>query len=223
MNKRVIFAVAIGLIASTGFASYPEANIDYLGYSDTVKQEIDKEYGLTNFAKEDFIYDGESSELSEEDSVTEQLKELGVTRSKLASEPTNGESLIAKNKEFWDRLAAKEEKLYPKVSEENKAIIIDNMTKVLTANGYSVLELNLFPWSEMSVNKKGIRAHVKVSKAVKKGNSYKEIQGHLAKVRDLCLNAATIDGVCYLSEMTYFIVEDPATKDYYEYTIINKQ
>ena len=88
----------------------------------------------------------------------------------------------------------------------------------MTDNGYKIVQLEVLPVAEYST-KNAVRAVVRVTKPMKTG-SYNEVQGRLNSIKEICMNAATIDGHCMLSEMTTFIAENPKNKYYYEKTIL---
>ena len=97
-------------------------------------------------------------------------------------------------------------------------MIKSNIAKALTDNGYKIVQLDILPVAEYST-KNAVRAVVRVTKPMKSG-SYNEVQGRLSSIKDICMNAATIDNHCMLSEMTTFIAENPKNKYYYEKTIL---
>jgi len=82
------------------------------------------------------------------------------------------------------------------------------------------VQLSLVDLPEGSL-KNTLRAIVRVTRPLKTRNSYKEIQSSLAEIKKLCMEAGTIDGVVYLSEMTTFVAENPRNNYYYEKTILN--
>ena len=166
------------------------------------------------------IEEEDNKNISEVESTVEQLKELGVSRSLSENMKDRSEIVREKNAEFWSRIRNREVE-QPKnvvVSEETKALIKSNIAKALTDNGYKIVQLDILPVAEYST-KNAVRAVVRVTKPMKSG-SYNEVQGRLSSIKDICMNAATIDNHCMLSEMTTFIAENPKNKYYYEKTIL---
>ena len=218
MKKNIVIGLAVGLLVSVNcYADYPEANLDYMGYGEEMIDLVDEEIGL--FSPED-DEEEEKAEISEVESTVEQLKELGVSRSLSENMKDRSEMVREKNAEFWRRIGNREVE-QPKnvvVSEETKALIKSNIAKALTDNGYKIVQLEVLPVAEYST-KNAVRAVVRVTKPMKTG-SYKEVQSRLNSIKDICMNAATIDEHCMLSEMTTFIAENPKNKYYYEKTIL---
>ena len=218
MKKNIVIGLAVGLLLSVNcYADYPEANLDYMGYGEEMIDLVDEEIGL--FSPEDDEGE-EKAEISEVESTVEQLKELGVSRSLSENMKDRSEMVREKNAEFWRRIGNREVE-QPKnvvVSEETKALIKSNISKALTDNGYKIVQLEVLPVAEYST-KNAVRAVVRVTKPMKTG-SYKEVQSRLNSIKDICMNAATIDEHCMLSEMTTFIAENPKNKYYYEKTIL---
>ncbi len=218
MKKNIVIGLAVGLLLSVNcYADYPEANLDYMGYGEEMIDLVDEEIGL--FSPED-DEEEEKAEISEVESTVEQLKELGVSRSLSENMKDRSEMVREKNAEFWRRIGNREVE-QPKnvvVSEETKALIKSNIAKALTDNGYKIVQLEVLPVAEYST-KNAVRAVVRVTKPMKTG-SYKEVQSRLNSIKDICMNAATIDEHCMLSEMTTFIAENPKNKYYYEKTIL---
>ncbi len=219
MKKNIVigFAAVSILLTANCFAEYPEANLEYLGYSDELIDAVDEEIGLTFFGNER-QYEGEINDV---DSTVEQLKELGVSRSITENMKDRAEEVREKNAEFWSMIAERNKEQQPKnvvVSDETKALIKQNIAKALTDNGYKIIQLEIIPLAEYST-KNAVRAVVRVTKPMKTG-SYNEVQARLSSIKDICLEAATIDGNCMLSEMTTFIAENPKNKYYYEKTIL---
>jgi hypothetical protein len=219
MNRKVITILAfisILLINTNCWGDYPEANLEYLGYTDEIKDAIDEEIGLSNIQKEE----ENDSEIDEVNSTVEQLKELAVSRS--ITENMKDRSLIVKEKntEFWAKINKKED-IQPKgiiVSEETKDLIKSNVTKALENNGYKLIQFDIIPWSEFST-KNAVKAVIRVVKTPNKGG-YQEIQNRLNEVKEISMKAAIINNHCMLSEMTTFIVENPKNNYYYEKTIL---
>ena len=218
MKKNIIIGLAVGLLLSVNcYADYPEANLDYMGYGEEMVDLVDEEIGL--FVPED-DEEEDNKNISEVESTVEQLKELGVSRSLSENMKDRSEIVREKNAEFWSRIRNREVE-QPKnvvVSEETKALIKSNIAKALTDNGYKIVQLDILPVAEYST-KNAVRAVVRVTKPMKSG-SYNEVQGRLSSIKDICMNVATIDNHCMLSEMTTFIAENPKNKYYYEKTIL---
>ena len=218
MKKNIIIGLAVGLLLSVNcYADYPEANLDYMGYGEEMVDLVDEEIGL--FVPED-DEEEDNKNISEVESTVEQLKELGVSRSLSENMKDRSEIVREKNAEFWSRIRNREVE-QPKnvvVSEETKALIKSNIAKALTDNGYKIVQLDILPVAEYST-KNAVRAVVRVTKPLKSG-SYNEVQGRLSSIKDICMNVATIDNHCMLSEMTTFIAENPKNKYYYEKTIL---
>ena len=54
-----------------------------------------------------------------------------------------------------------------------------------------------------------------------KQTTLEEKQTALGEVKTKCIDATTIDGILYLSEMTTFLAENPRNNYFYEKTILN--
>jgi hypothetical protein len=218
MKKNIVIGLSVGLLLSVNcYAEYPETNLDYMGYGEEMIDLVDEEIGLLSLEDDE---EEEIAEISEVESTVEQLKELGVSRSLSENMKDRSEMVREKNAEFWRRIGNREVE-QPKnvvVSEETKALIKSNIAKALTDNGYKIVQLEVLPVAEYST-KNAVRAVVRVTKPMKTG-SYKEVQSRLNSIKDICMNAATIDEHCMLSEMTTFIAENPKNKYYYEKTIL---
>ena len=219
MKKNIVIGLAaVGLLLSAScYADYPQADLNYIGYGDEMIDLIDEEIGLFSYKDEKEV---EEDEIGEVDTTGEQLKELGVSRSLTENMKDRSESVREKNAEFWRRIGKREVE-EPKnvvVSEETKALIKSNIAKALSDNGYKIVQLEVLPVAEYST-KNAVRAVVRVTKPMKTG-SYNEVQARLNSIKDICMNAATIDEHCMLSEMTTFIAENPKNKYYYEKTIL---
>ena len=219
MKKNIVIGLAVGLLFSANcYADYPEANLEYIGYGDEMIDLVDEEIGLFSIKDDDDEVNEEK--ISDVDSTVEQLKELGVSRSLSENMKDRSEIVREKNAEFWRKIGNREIE-QPKnvvVSEETKALIKSNIAKALTDNGYKIVQLDVLPVAEYST-KNAVRAVVRVTKPMKSG-SYNEVQSRLNSIKEICMNAATIDGHCMLSEMTTFIAENPKNKYYYEKTIL---
>ncbi len=218
MKKNIVIGLAVGLLLSVNcYAEYPETNLDYMGYGEEMIDLVDEEIGLLSLEDDE---EEEIAEISEVESTVEQLKELGVSRSLSENMKDRSEMVREKNAEFWRRIGNREVE-QPKnvvVSEETKALIKSNIAKALTDNGYKIVQLDVLPVAEYST-KNAVRAVVRVTKPMKSG-SYNEVQSRLNSIKEICMNAATIDDHCMLSEMTTFIAENPKNKYYYEKTIL---
>ena len=218
MKSNIIGIIAAGLLVSgVCYADFPEEDLRILGYSDRVVEAIDQDFGLICNTEEPSV--ATDNEISEVDSTVEQLKELGVSRSITAANVDRSAEVKAKNEAFWNGINSKLKKSEGVVvSEEVKQYIKNSIAKVLVDNGYNIVQLDIIPLAEGST-KNAVRALVRVVKPMKSG-SYEEVQARLAHIKDLCLNAATINGNCMLSEMTTFIAENPKNNYYYEKTIL---
>ena len=219
MKKNMIIGLAAVslLVSASCFAEYPEANLEYIGYSDELIDVVDEEIGLYSLQEED---EEPEEKIGEVDSTVEQLKELGVSRSLTENMKDRAESVKEKNLQFWNKVNSREieEPKNVVVSEEVKNQIKTNIAKALTDNGYKIVQLEILPVAEYST-KNAVRALVRVTKPMKTG-SYNEVQSRLGIIKDICMKAATIDDNCMLSEMTTFIAENPKNKYYYEKTIL---
>jgi len=155
--------------------------------------------------------------MDEANALTEQLNELGKPRSFRPEHPDR--SVEAKNKlgQYWDEMKPVPTEVQSTLSPEFKNELKEKLAKELSQAGYDIKQLDLIDVPKTNQ----VRAVIRVVKNLKTKNSYKEIQTNLAEVKALCLNAGTIDGVLYLSEMTTFVAEDPKNKFYYEKTVLN--
>jgi hypothetical protein len=107
----------------------------------------------------------------------------------------------------------------PALSDELRSEILAGMREALVLNDFDIKQLELLDLPEGS-HKDRFRAVVRVTRPLKTKNSYEEIQQNLAEIRQLCAQAATIEGVNYLSELTTFVAENPKNRYYYAKTIL---
>ncbi|HNX76896.1 MAG TPA: hypothetical protein PLM07_13205 [Candidatus Rifleibacterium sp.] len=214
MFKRMskLFVAVAALSATCAFAS-PDGDLKYMGYSQEMVDEVMAATGGKPIA------DAKSTaETEEADANLEQLTELGVTRSITPGMEDRSGTIRDEILNYWDTMTPTSKNIQP-VSDETRALLESNIKTALEASGYSIVQFSLLDLPEGSL-KNTLRAVVRVTKPVKTPNSYKEIQASLAEVKQICNQAATIDGVNYLSEMTTFVAENPRNNYYYEKTIL---
>ncbi len=199
------------LVAGTSFAT--EGDLKYLGFSQEVIDEAVSISGMTPIKQAEPV-----PEADEATQVKEQLYELGRTRSLSANLQDRSENIRDEVLSYWEHMSPDAAQAEP-LSDELKASLTANIRTALEGNGYRITQLDLLDLPEGSLHNK-LRVVVRVSKELKTRNSYNEIQGNLAEVKQICTAAATIDGYNYLSELTTFVAENPKNNYYYEKTIL---
>jgi len=216
MIKRgiTVLMAASAITATCAYAS-PEGDLKYMGYSQEMVSEVLSATGCEP-AKPETAAD---SEQDEADSNLEQLTELGVTRSLTPTLENRSGAIRDEVLTYWDKMSPAANNVQP-ISAETRAMIETNIRTALESAGYSIVQLSLVDLPEGSL-KNMLRAIVRATRPLKTRNSYKEIQGNLAEIKKLCMEAGTIDGIVYLSEMTTFVAENPRNNYYYEKTILN--
>ncbi len=215
MRKRGIklFLAAATLSATCAWAS-PEGDLKYMGYSQEMVDEVMTATGCDPVRQTE-----NQADPDEATSNLEQLTELGATRSITPSMEDRSGSIRDEILNYWDGMTPAGKNIQP-VSDEIKAQIESGIKAALESAGYAIVQLSLLDLPEGSL-KNTLRAVVRVTRPLKTRNAYKEIQGSLAEIKKLCNEAATIEGVNYLSEMTTFVAENPRNNYYYEKTILN--
>ncbi len=215
MSKRgiTLFLAASALSSTCVFAS-PEGDLKHMGYSQEMVSEVMAATGCEPVK----AADNTAADKEEADANLEQLTELGVTRSLTPTIEDRSGSIRDEVLTYWDRMAPVNKNIQP-VSAETRTLIEKNIREAIEAAGFSIVQLNLLDLPEGSL-KNTLRAVVRVTRPMKTRDSYKEIQKSLAEIKQLCNEAATIDGVNYLSEMTTFVAENPRNNYYYEKTIL---
>jgi len=208
--SALLLAAAL-LVSGTSFAT--EGDLKYLGFSQEVIDEAVAISGMTPVKQTP-----PASEPDEATQVQEQLHELGRTRSLSANLQDRSENIRDEVLSYWEHMSPDASQAEP-LSDELKATLTANIRTALEGNGYRISQLDLLDLPEGSLHNK-LRVVVRVSKELKTRNSYNEIQGNLAEVRQICTSAATIDGYNYLSELTTFVAENPKNNYYYEKTIL---
>lgn len=216
MIKRgiTILMAASAITATCAYAS-PEGDLKYMGYSQEMVSEVLSATGCEPLKPEAAA----ETEQDEADSNLEQLTELGVTRSLTPTLEDRSGAIRDEVLTYWDKMSPAAGNVQP-ISSETRALIEANIRTALETAGYSIVQLSLVDLPEGSL-KNMLRAIVRATRPLKTRNSYKEIQGNLAEIKKLCMEAGTIDGVIYLSEMTTFVAENPRNNYYYEKTILN--
>ncbi len=216
MIKRgiTILMAASAITATCAYAS-PEGDLKYMGYSNEMVSEVLSATGCEPAKPEAAA----ATEQNEADSNLEQLTELGVTRSLTPTLEDRSGAIRDEVLTYWDKMSPAASNVQP-ISPETRALIEANIRTALETAGYSIVQLSLVDLPEGSL-KNMLRAIVRATRPLKTRNSYKEIQSNLAEIKKLCMEAGTIDGVVYLSEMTTFVAENPRNNYYYEKTILN--
>lgn len=216
MIKRgiTVLMAASAITATCAYAS-PEGDLKYMGYSQEMVSEVLSATGCEP-AKPKTAADNEQDEA---ESNLEQLTELGVTRSLTPTLEDRSGAIRDEVLTYWDKMSPAANNAQP-ISAETRALIEANIRTALETAGYSIVQLSLVDLPEGSL-KNMLRAIVRATRPLKTRNSYKEIQGNLAEIKKLCMEAGTIDGIVYLSEMTTFVAENPRNNYYYEKTILN--
>jgi len=215
IKRGITILVAASAITVTCAYASPEGDLKYMGYSQEMVSEVLSATGCEP-AKPETAAD---SEQDEADSNLEQLTELGVTRSLTPTLENRSGAIRDEVLTYWDKMSPAANNVQP-ISAETRAMIETNIRTALESAGYSIVQLSLVDLPEGSL-KNMLRAIVRATRPLKTRNSYKEIQGNLAEIKKLCMEAGTIDGIVYLSEMTTFVAENPRNNYYYEKTILN--
>lgn len=215
MHKRGIkLFLAAATLSATCVCASPEGDLKYMGYSQEMVDEV-----MTATGCEPVKQTEDQADPEEATSNLEQLTELGATRSITPSMEDRSGSIRDEILNYWDGMTPTGKNIQP-VSAEIRAQIETGIKTALEGAGYTVVQLSLLDLPEGSL-KNTLRAVVRVTRPVKTRNAYKEIQASLAEIKKLCNEAATIDGINYLSEMTTFVAENPRNNYYYEKTILN--
>ena len=214
IKRGITILVAASAITATCAYASPEGDLKYMGYSQEMVSEV-----LSATGCEPAPEAATATEQDEADSNLEQLTELGVTRSLTPTLEDRSGAIRDEVLTYWDKMSPAASNVQP-ISAETRALIEANIRTALETAGYSIVQLSLVDLPEGSL-KNTLRAIVRVTRPLKTRNSYKEIQGNLAEIKKLCMEAGTIDGVVYLSEMTTFVAENPRNNYYYEKTILN--
>ncbi len=214
IKRGITILVAASAITVTCAYASPEGDLKYMGYSQEMVSEV-----LSATGCEPATEAAAATEQDEADSNLEQLTELGVTRSLTPTLEDRSGAIRDEVLTYWDKMSPAASNVQP-ISAETRALIEANIRTALETAGYSIVQLSLVDLPEGSL-KNTLRAIVRVTRPLKTRNSYKEIQSSLAEIKKLCMEAGTIDGVVYLSEMTTFVAENPRNNYYYEKTILN--
>jgi hypothetical protein len=209
-------------VCGTSIPSYSDTcdDLKFLGYSENITQEISQALEETGVVEPDIkvLSDNDTQALTEVEAVQEQLYELGVTRGLSAQSIDQSDRLQRELTTFWEDVETT--KTPEKVSAEIKQQIYNNILSDLNKAGYDVLRLEILDLPEGNTDQQ-IRAIVRAVKPLKTKNSYLEIQKNLIQIKAICVKAATIGSMPYLSELTSFVAENPKNKYYYEKTILN--
>lgn len=208
--KPVFLATALA-VSCCAYAT--EGDLKYLGFSQELIDEAVSVSGMTPGKTTP-----PEADIDEATQVKEQLFELGRTRSLAANLEDRSEAIRDEVLTYWEHMSPDTNKPEP-LSDELKATLASAIRTALENSNYQITQLDLLDLPEGSLHNK-LRAVVRVSKELKTRNSYKEIQGNLAEVKQLCSEAATLNGYNYLSEMTTFVAENPKNNYYYEKTIL---
>lgn len=204
-------------------------DLEYLGYSKnmisevedlipgaTVKKAPKQRTQSTSTATSGYNPE-DSWVMQESTSVQQQLTELGVTRAITSDMQNNAENIRSNLDSYWGKMLPRQ--YGPGVSDEIRDRIFTGIQESLTMVGYEIINLELVDLPEGNDDNL-LKAVLRVTRPLKTRNSYAEIQKNLAEITKLSKQAATINGHCYLSEMTTFVAENPRNNYYYEKTIL---
>lgn len=197
-------------------------NLDYLGYSKDMQKFAESVVsccGTNSQQSENKSEKKETKLFSEADSVQEQLTELAKTRGISSHNNFHTEKLKTAIQEYWKKQNTKGYYEPIVMSEELKKQLIDKIKQSLENHGYKIKKIELID-APASLGVPQARLIVRVVKPLKTKNHYKEIQNNLLEIKQLCIQAATIDGIKYIRELTTFIAENPKNNYYYEKTIL---
>lgn len=203
-------------------------DLEHLGYSEEMIKEVESLIpGTVTKVSEKAIQPTttEASEYSPEDSwvmqesasVQQQLTELGVTRAITPDMQNNAENIRCTLDNYWNDMLPHQHS--PSISDEVRDRIFTGIHESLTMAGYEIINLELVDLPEGNEDRQ-LKAVVRVTRPIKTGNSYAEIQKNLVEITKLSKEAATFNGHCFLSEMTTFVAENPRNNYYYEKTIL---
>ncbi|MGM0598319.1 MAG: hypothetical protein ACQETH_00760 [Candidatus Rifleibacteriota bacterium] len=221
MNKKLLASLIMGFLcfAVTGWTS-PEGDLQFLGFSNEMIDEVNNVLDVEN---NEFVQTPENDSQkpketkTEADYLQEQLVELANSRAITAGRKDKSEQIRNKTMKFWSKMQPANQN--SPATDELRSQVLAGLRESLTLAGYRIIQLDLLDLPpEMSENK--FRAVVRVTKPLKSRNSYREIQNNLKQIKEVCSNAATIEGKNYLSELTTFVAENPENKYYYEKTIL---
>jgi hypothetical protein len=212
--RKNLFLTGMAVLLASQLLANPLSDMEFLGYSKNFVEETRAVIGLEKEPKPDTTgYDSNT----EADHVQEQLTELGRTRALRTD--LSDRSLEIRNQvnSYWNNMEPDTD--YFALTDELKSELLAGMREALALNNFKVIQLELLDLPEGS-NKDKFRAVVRATRPLKTKNTYKEIQNNLNEIRRVCSQAATIDGICYLSELTTFVAENPKNRYYYEKTIL---
>lgn len=225
MRRNLLsIGLVFGLLISGSVLASTRGDMEFLGYSEEMMQDsmkiieengdIESEDASLNLPP---LPNPEENEMDEATSLQQQLVELGNSRSIRAD--MSDRSLEIKNKigKYWNHMSP--DRGSAGLSDELRSQILAGIREALTVNGFAVTQLELLDLPEGS-NQDKFRAVVRATRPLKTRNSYREIQQNLVEIKQLCCQAATIEGTNYLSELTTFLAENPRNKYYYEKTIL---
>ncbi|MBU1107611.1 MAG: hypothetical protein KKB51_13150 [Candidatus Riflebacteria bacterium] len=210
---KLLFLATALTISCSAFAT--EGDLKYLGFS---QEMIDEAIAISDIAPAKAPEQPKTENDDEATLAKEQLNELGRTRSLTANLEDRSENIRDDVLSYWEHMSPEAGKAVP-LSDELKLTLESNIRAALEQNGFHIVQLDLLDLPEGSLHNK-LRAVVRVSRNLQTRNSYKEIQNNLAEVKNICSDAATIEGYNYLSEMTTFVAENPKNNYYYEKTIL---
>ncbi len=218
MYKRSLFVFLFAL-ASLSLAQASTQSLESKAASLGFSNEIINELNNTNINKTSTINEAarinEEKFMTEADSLQEQLTQLGYTRNITSIQALNAENIRKNINKYWSRQGLQAKEIQP-VEPELMSRVAANIERALTSKNYKIIKLELKPTTVKNL----MRGDIRVARKVKFGTAYKQIQNNLTEVKKTCLESATIEGICYLSEMTTFIVENPRDQHYYERTIL---
>lgn len=222
MRKNLLtIGLAAALAAASGIYASPRGDMEFLGYSQELMDDALKATSEEDeIAKVDATLENmpdATEEIDEATALQQQLVELANTRSIRAD--MSDRTLDIKNQidSYWNKMSP--DRMPQDLPEELRHQVTSAIQEALTVNGYSVIQLELLDLPDGS-NKDRFRAVIRVTRPVQTKNPYQEIQKNLGEIKKICSEAATIDGVNYLSELTTFVAENPKNKYYYEKTIL---
>ncbi|MBF0409145.1 MAG: hypothetical protein HQM10_17485 [Candidatus Riflebacteria bacterium] len=228
--KKLIFVLPAFLFLT--LFSCPSAKADFsdemkfLGFSSELRDYVSDQIKKTN----NFDAKNESSDNSafqkqlvsdgnESDALLEQLTELGKTRKLGVNSQIKSEKVKADLDGFWKSMSIRDQSNDVKLPDSIRENIKNSIQNKLSGLGYTIKQMDLIDVPP-NLGIPQARLVLRVVRPLKSKNSYKEIQGNLAEVRGICLNEATIEGICYLSELTTFVAENPKNNYYYEKTVL---
>ncbi|MBF0499560.1 MAG: hypothetical protein HQM09_05480 [Candidatus Riflebacteria bacterium] len=220
----ISLALLVGLLVTGSTSAFAEvtAEMKYLGYSDELASYAVDRLGGTHKVQptEPTPPAPASADIDESTAVTEQLAELGRSRNMTPATPDTSADVKTRLGNYWGDIASRSSVDSRMLAPEFKKYLKDCINKALVGAGYDIRQLDLID-APPNLGTPRVRGVVRVTRPLKTKNAYNEIQNNLGEIKQLCITAGTVDGMCFLCELTSFVTEDPRNKYYYEKAVLN--